>query len=351
METDYCGAPGMQTHEQALTAANNDESIQSIVLYIDSPGGTVSGTQNLATAIKNSKKPVVTFVNKMMASAAYWIGSSAQEIIADAETDGYDTLIGSIGTKCVVMDRSAEMASKGIKVHVISASKSTRKGKYMEDVMAGDYTRIKQDLDNINSVFHSGVRENRTGKLNSTKEDVFEGDVYDAKTSVKLGLIDRMGTFQQAVKRSLQLSKKQQLFNSNNNNMAFEKTLVASKATSFEVVDGGFLLSEDNLNSVEASLIAAEAKETQLNGEITGLTEQIGTKTIDIDAANQAKEANAARVIELEAEIVTLKTSAPGFVQTVKIGTDAIPGTKTPAEKYRTSFDDEADRLAKLRNT
>lgn len=207
MENDYCGAPGMQTMQQAIRAANADASIKSIVLYNDSPGGTVAGTHNLAREVKRSAKPVVSFVNKMMASADYWIGSSASEIIADDETNGLNSMIGSIGTKATFIDRTGEMESKGVKVRHIYATKSSRKGKYNEDLQAGNDERIIAELDAVNEVFHSNVLANRGDKLKMDKENVMEGDIYNAKDAMKYGLIDKMGSFDYAVKRSLQMAK------------------------------------------------------------------------------------------------------------------------------------------------
>lgn len=207
MEDDYCGSPGMRTMQQAIRAANADPTVLSIVLFNDSPGGTVAGTQNLAREIKSSKKPVVSFVNKIMASANYWIGSSASEIILDDETNGFNTLIGSIGTKAQFLDRSKEMEAKGYKLITIYADESSRKGKYADDIMNGDFTRIKNELNQINAVFLSSVKENRAGKLQLEKENVLQGDVYNGKEAIKYGLADRFGSFELAVKRSLQMAK------------------------------------------------------------------------------------------------------------------------------------------------
>lgn len=207
MEDDYCGSPGMNTMQQALRAANNDSSVQSIVLFHDSPGGTVAGTHNLAREIKRSKKPVVSFVNKMMCSADYWVGSSAQEIIADDEVGGYNSFIGSIGTVARFADRSKEDEQKGIRRVSVYASKSTRKGKYTDDLLSGDYTRLIKELDDVNEVFLQSVQQNREGKLKLDKENVLEGDVYNAREALKFGLIDRLGSFNYAVKRSLDLAK------------------------------------------------------------------------------------------------------------------------------------------------
>jgi signal peptide peptidase SppA len=207
MENDYCGAPGMSTMQQALRAANADESIRSIVLFNDSPGGTVSGTHNLAREVKKSKKPVVSFVNKMMASADYWIGSSAKEVIADDESGGFNSTIGSIGVVATFIDRSAADEKQGMKVHRIYATKSTRKGKFAEEVQSGDYSRIQAELDAVNEIFHASILENRGEKLKLKKENVLEGDVYNAKDALKFGLVDKLGSFEYAVKRSLQMAQ------------------------------------------------------------------------------------------------------------------------------------------------
>jgi signal peptide peptidase SppA len=207
MQDDYCGAPGMTTMQQAIRAANADPEISSIVLYNDSPGGTVAGTQNLANEIKNSAKPVVSFVNTMMCSADYWIGSSASEIIADNETGGYNTMIGSIGVKAVMMDDSKAMENKGIKVIEVFAPQSTRKGKYSQDILSGNHDRLTEELKQLAAQFISGVKQNRGARLNAEIDNVFEGDVYNVKEALKLGLIDKVGSFDYAVKRSLQMAK------------------------------------------------------------------------------------------------------------------------------------------------
>lgn len=204
---DFCGSPGSQSMQQAVRAANQDNTVESIVLWIDSPGGQVDGTDNLAQEVKRSVKPVVAFADGMMASAAYWIGSSASEIVVDKANNGFNTLIGSIGTMASWIDRTEEFKSKGIKLHTVYATKSTHKGKMMDDANAGNYTDIIKMLDNVNESFLSAVQVNRSGKINLEKENVLTGQIYEGKDAIKHGLADRMGDFQFAVKRSLMLAK------------------------------------------------------------------------------------------------------------------------------------------------
>lgn len=198
MKYDFCGSPGTSTLRTQMLAAQNNAAIDAIVLNIDSPGGAVAGTEEFAQAIKDSTKPVIAFGNSLMASAAYWIGSSAKEVIISGNT----TAVGSIGT----MSRFRKSDNRG--VVSVYASKSIRKNKIMEDAANGDTKAfIENYLNPINESFINAVSTNRSGKVDIKKEDVYEGDIYIGNNAVNVGLADKIGTFEYAVKRAIQISK------------------------------------------------------------------------------------------------------------------------------------------------
>lgn len=322
---DYCGDPGTQTLQQLVMAANADETVKSIVLWIDSPGGQADGTEDLANTIKASAKPVVAYTDQMMASASYWIGSAAKEVIAKGSNNGWNNTIGSIGTTVMWKDDREKMAKEGVKIHTVFATASKDKwGDYFE-MMDGKYDKLIEQLDGYNESFLSAVQSNRAGKLNLEKENVLTGKTYNAKQALKFGLIDKIGTFEMAVKRSLQLSKQQQLFKMENNNTSpFQNTLVAAGAESFEVVDGGFLLTEENLNAIEAKLIA-------LNESVANVLTTSAQHEAKIDELNAAIEANANtitekenKIVELEAEVARLKAGPAGSMSTTTKEEDEI---------------------------
>lgn len=203
---DFCYNPGSQSLQQAVRAANADDTVSGILLVIDSPGGQVDGTENLATEIKNSQKPVIAFVDGLCCSAAYWIGSSAAEIIVDGANNGFNATIGSIGTMCAWKDTSKQEEMQGVKTHVVYADESVDKNKMMEADEEGNFPAIKEQLNNLNGTFLTAVKNNRHGKL-STKENVLTGKTYNGKEAIKHGLADRIGNFQTAVSRTYFLSK------------------------------------------------------------------------------------------------------------------------------------------------
>ncbi|MCF7675000.1 MAG: S49 family peptidase [Akkermansiaceae bacterium] len=101
----------------AIREAGERDDIKAVFLDIDSPGGTVAGTPELAAAVAslNERKPVYAFSSGLMCSAAYWIASQARAIYATPSAQ-----VGSIGVVQAVIDDSAALASEGIKVEVFS---------------------------------------------------------------------------------------------------------------------------------------------------------------------------------------------------------------------------------------
>lgn len=202
MKYDNCGDPGTKTYSEVLNKAIQNPNINSIVLVMDSPGGTVDGTMDLATLVKNSTKPVVCFVDGLMASAGYWIGSGASEIIANNET----ATIGSIGTMISFADMQAMWEKEGVKFHYITADASVDKNKDFIEARKGNYDLLKAKLNSINDLFLASVKENRTDKLNIQKENVLTGKNYLASEALSNGLIDAINTFEYAVQRAQSLA-------------------------------------------------------------------------------------------------------------------------------------------------
>ncbi|MCX6876388.1 MAG: S49 family peptidase [Verrucomicrobia bacterium] len=97
----------------ALREAGARDDIKAVFLDIDSPGGTVAGTPELAATVTsiNERKPVYAFSSGLMASAAYWVASQARAIYATPSAQ-----VGSIGVVQAVIDDTAALDAEGIKV-------------------------------------------------------------------------------------------------------------------------------------------------------------------------------------------------------------------------------------------
>jgi len=333
MKSDFCGDFGTASLARFVQLAEDTPSVKTIILLIDSPGGTIDGTEAFSNVIRASHKKTIAFVDGLAGSAAYWIASSCDEIFAHGET----ALVGSIGSMMVLRDSSKYDESRGIVLREYYATASKDKNKLFRDALTGDGKALIQELlDPMNDVFLQAVREGRSGKIDLEKENVFTGKVYTGKAAVQAGLVDRIATLQEAIEYGRSLSKS--TLNLNFNTMAFTRTLKAAKADSFAVEDGGFLVTEDQLNNIEASLAATE-------GVAEKATSDLAQANVKLGALQEKNASLNARIAELEEKITALESSAPELKQTTKSSTDTPPITAAADDDFRTEVDEEVARL------
>lgn len=328
----YCGPAGMVSQAQLINQLAAADNIDGIILNIDSPGGQADGTALLSDCIKNAsgKKPILAIIDDgMAASAAMWIASAANEIYVTQATDQ----VGSIGVYTQVADWNKYYKEfHKLDVQDIYAPQSTDKNKDYRDAINGDTAAVEQDLSVLADQFINTVATNRGSKIKGDKWKT--GKMFYAKDAVKNGLIDGIKSFDQVVQRMKKLTSNNSNSsqNKNSNNMAFTKTITAAKATSFEVVEGGFLLEEAHLNNLETALTDAEVNAAALetaNGNLQSLTAENATLKNDAATAKTAADAQGAKIVALEAQVATLGAKPSGTGSTLK--TEKDDATEKPA--------------------
>ena len=124
---DDVSGPGSTSTQQFSVALRQlliDDTVGQILIDIDSPGGSVYGVAELADEIQSarSQKPIVAVANSLAASAAYWIGCSANEFYV---TPGGE--VGSIGVWQAHQDYSRALDEEGVKTTLISEASSRLK--------------------------------------------------------------------------------------------------------------------------------------------------------------------------------------------------------------------------------
>lgn len=188
-----------------INAAALHPNISSIVLDIDSGGGSVDSVAPIVQAIqfaRNADKPVVASVD-MACSAAYWAASACNSIIAD---NNISSTIGSIGVMMSFWDVKGYYEAQGYKLHVVYAPESDHKNLAWEKALEGEYDLIKsEELSPLAISFQNAIKENRSGKLDLTAKGLLNGKTYLAEQAVKVGLIDEIGNRETAMERAQQL--------------------------------------------------------------------------------------------------------------------------------------------------
>jgi ClpP class serine protease len=191
-----CGM-GNEFLVSVLNAAANEPAVKAVVFKGHTPGGTVDSIEMLANAVKTFPKPIVGFVAGMVLSAGYFFFSQMDVIVME---DSVVATIGSIGVLMVHVDQSAAMEKAGLKVTIFRADDSVDKAKVngieplTDELISGIQTSLNQSM----SRFKGYVRRGRIGKLKS--DEVFTGKEYKNKEGVDLGLADRIGSLEDAIK-------------------------------------------------------------------------------------------------------------------------------------------------------
>lgn len=176
----------------ALRAAVADPNITNVVMAFDTPGGGVIGLEETAAEIRAARKvkPVIGVVDGMAASAGYWLAAQTSPLIASPSS-----LVGSLGVVAVVVDSSALEERLGIRTHAITTSKY--KGEGIPGTPVTD--EVREAMRQLALGFHRRfVADVATGRrtTEATVEAKFgEGRVVAAREALKLGMVDRLATF------------------------------------------------------------------------------------------------------------------------------------------------------------
>jgi signal peptide peptidase SppA len=175
----------------------DDESVDSILLDIDSPGGSVDGTQELAQFIFEARsiKPIIALANSTMASAAYWIGSAAHEVHISGDT----TWVGSIGVVASHVDESKREEREGVKTTEIVAGHFKRVSSGLAPLTEEGHADIQSKVDYIYSVFVADVANFRDESVETVLANMADGKTFIGNQAVEAGLVDGVFTFDQLV--------------------------------------------------------------------------------------------------------------------------------------------------------
>ncbi len=181
---------------EALEKAAADDSVKAVVLRIDSPGGSATASEIILDATRRLKvkKPFVVSMGDVAGSGGYYVACGADTIFADATT--LTGSIGVLGGKLATTDmwRKIGVTFKEYKRGQNAGIFST------EDVFTeSERARMRALLDEVYADFKKHVTDIRGKRLKKPIEDLAGGRVYTGKQALDLGLVDRLGTMNDAV--------------------------------------------------------------------------------------------------------------------------------------------------------
>jgi len=192
------GGTSTESFAKAFKAALADETVTSIIIDVNSPGGTVYGVPELADLIYKSRgqKPILASVNSIAFSAAYWIATAADQVYVTPSGE-----VGSIGVFAEHIDISEQQKMKGIKTTLIAAGKYKTEGNRYEPLTEEARAELQSVVDRYKQMFVNAIARQRGISVATVNKDFGDGRMFGADQAVKIGMADKVGTFDQVVKR------------------------------------------------------------------------------------------------------------------------------------------------------
>lgn len=253
------GGDGYDGVESRVRAALDDPRSRALVIEYDSPGGEVAGCGVCADAIRSAAdaagKPVVSYVDELAASAAYWLASAADKIVTPASG-----MAGSIGVIATRVEESPS-AESGRKVHLITSGARKADGHPTVPMSEEELAATQSKIDTLADLFASAVAERR----GMTREAVraLEADVFIGADAVTRGLADRVGNLGSAVAYARELAtttRRRKTMNALNKALGLAED--SNEAVAVATVEG-LKAKAARADELEAKLAAVEAKQVE----------------------------------------------------------------------------------------
>lgn len=198
------GTAGGDTLARHILEAVADDSVKAIVLRIDSPGGSVTASEQIRAALLEARArelPVVVSMANVAASGGYWIATPANRIFAEP-----DTITGSIGVFAIMPSFERALGNIGVTADGIATTPLSGQPDIVGGVNPAFNAVAQSSVEAIYGRFTGLVATSRRLPIARVRE-IAEGRVWAGGTARQLGLVDRFGGLEDAVAEAARLAR------------------------------------------------------------------------------------------------------------------------------------------------
>ncbi len=199
-DVNYIGEGSMR---RSLQEAAKDENIKAIVLRIDSPGGSALTSDLIWREIEltKKKKPVVVSMGNLAASGGYYIACNADQIFAEE-----NTITGSIGVFGILPNFTQLTQKIGINTETVKTHKNSADYSPFQPLDENFRAVTQESVERIYTLFVNRVAAGR--KMTFAEVDsIGQGRVWSGSEAIKIGLVDKIGGMDDALKAAAKLAK------------------------------------------------------------------------------------------------------------------------------------------------
>jgi protease-4 len=196
------GTAGGDTLAALIAEATANDDIKALVVRVDSPGGSVAASEKIRQALLDAKAeglPVVASFGPVAASGGYWVATPASEIYAEPTT-----ITGSIGVFAVIPTFVETLKKLGIGADGVKSTPYTGEPDVLDGLSPQTRDLLQLSVEDIYRRF-IGVVAQATGLTPAKVDEVGQGRVWAGGTAQQLGLVDRLGGLDDAVRAAAKL--------------------------------------------------------------------------------------------------------------------------------------------------
>ena len=183
-----------------LEKAENNNGVKAIILEINSPGGTVLASKEVADKVKSIQKPTIALIREVGASGAYWIASSSDLIIADELS-----ITGSIGVISSYLQFSGLLDNYNVTYERLVTGEFKDLGTPYKELTPAERNLLMSKLNIIEAKFVSDVAKNRKMKVEDVQK-LADGSFYLGIEAKQNGLIDLTGNKALAIQKAKEMA-------------------------------------------------------------------------------------------------------------------------------------------------
>lgn len=189
------------TIRKALDEAAKDDTIEAVIMRVDSPGGSALASEIILDAAQRvaKEKPLIVSMGNVAGSGGYYVACSADTIFADAMT--ITASIGVIGGKIVTTGMWNKL---GISWHANQRGKMAAMMSTATKFSDPERAKLRKYMGNVYNIFKAHVVAGRGDKLTKPIEEIAGGRVFTGAQALELGLVDKIGGLDDAVKFAAQ---------------------------------------------------------------------------------------------------------------------------------------------------
>lgn len=327
------GVTGYDDVRQAVNELVSQKSVKSILLHVNSPGGLAAGCEDCAHHLKTlgTVKPIITYSDTAMTSAAYWLGSAGQKILA-----GATAVLGSIGVLITFVSYVRANEQAGIDKTVIRIGEFKALANSDEKLTEEGRAHLLAQGEQMYSVFRAGVAANLGVDEAAFDKKMGRGREFVGAQAVDAGLAHQLATFDQAVAfaKTVDMPRGQRQNSANPKGTSMKLTLAAALIAQLCAGADPLKIDFSSVTSNVEGQVPDSEGQTLLQAQAINLSAAVKTGSAAAIAA--ATEPLTTKITELTASLGTANTELGALRTTSKALTDAAAANAaltTKAEK------------------